>query len=155
MWVCPLFFFKYSLCMFNILLIAIFCIIMSRVPIKVSRYVMGRLRGLAVCPSESYESILSRLLDCKLGGGQLDYLVFNDVCCVRLFVDWDVCSPRIRFYSDGVLVDDFPVDCCFEDGLWSDFRESVCGVPDLLGVLAVLECGECTRVGGLSIGCVG
>ena len=74
---------------------------------------------------------------------------------VRLFVDWDVCSPRIRFYSDGVLVDDFPVDCCFDDGLWSDFRESVCGVSDLLGVLAVLECGECTRVGGLSIGCVG
>jgi len=141
--------------MFNILLIGICLFIMSRVPIKVSKYVMGRLRGLAVSPSESYESILGRLLDCKLGVGQLDYLVFNDVCCVKLFVDWDVCSPRIRFYSDGVLVDDFPVDCCFDVGLWSDFRESVCGVSDLLGVLAVLECGECTRVGGLSIGCVG
>ena len=128
---------------------------MSRVPIKVSRYVMGRLRGLAVSPVESYESILTRLLDCKVGVNQLDYVIFNDDCCVKLFVDWDVCSPRIMFYCDGVLVDDFPVDCCFGDGLWSDFHEDVCGVSDLLGVLALLDCDEFTCVGGLTIGCIG
>lgn len=128
---------------------------MSRVPVKVSRYVMGRLRGLAVSPSESYESIISRLLDCKVGVNQLDYIVFDDDCCVRLFVDWDVCSPVIRFYSDGVLVDDFPVDCCFDDGLWCDFRERFCGVDDLMGVLALLDLGEFVCVDGLVVGCTG
>lgn len=133
----------------------IFGIIMSRVPINVSRYVMGRLRGLAVWPGESYESIIGRLLDCKVGVNRLDYLVFNDDCCVRLFVDWDVCSPVVRYYSGGVLVDEFPVDCCFDDGLWLEFRECVCGVDDLLGVLAVLDCDEGVVLDGLSFVCVG
>lgn len=134
----------------------IFYYYMSRVPIKVSHYVMARLRGLAVSSDESYERILTRLLDCKLGVNQFDYLVFNDFdCCVRLFVDWDACSPVVQYYSDDVLVDEFPVDCCFDDGLWSDFRDSVCGVPNLLGVLALLDCDDFTCVGGLTIVCVG
>lgn len=129
---------------------------MSRVPIKVSNYVMGRLRGLAVSSDESYEHILGRLLDCKVGVNQFDYVIFNDCdCCVKLFVDWDVCSPVVQYYSEGVLVDEFPVDCCFDDGLWFDFKESVCGVSDLLGVLALLDCDDFTCVDGLTIVCVG
>lgn len=124
-------------------------------PIRVSHYVMARLRGLAVNRRESYDHILGRLLDCKVGVNQFDYLVFNDDCCVRLFVDWDVCSPVIRYYSGGLLVDEFPVDCCFDDGLWGEFRDCVCGVGDLLGVLAVLDCDEGVVVDGLSIVCVG
>ena len=129
---------------------------MVRVPIKVSNYVMGRLRGLAVSPEESYESILSRFLDCKLGNCKLDYAIFNDSdCCVKLFVDWDVPSPVVMYYYGDVLVDEFPVDCCLDDDLWCDFRDSVCGVPNLLGVLALLGLGEFTCFGGLTIVCLG
>ena len=124
-------------------------------PIRVSRYVMGRLRSLAVNRSESYDHIINRLLDSKVGVNRFDYLVFNDDCCVRLFVDWDVCSPVIQYYSEGVLVDEFPVDCCFDDGLWSEFRDCVFGVRDLMGVLALLDCDDVTVVDGLTIVCVG
>lgn len=124
-------------------------------PIRVSRYVMGRLRSLAVNRSESYDHIINRLLDSKVGVNRFDYLVFNDDCCVRLFVDWDVCSPVIQYYSEGVLVDEFPVDCCFDDGLWSEFRDCVFGVPDLMGVLALLDCDDVTMVDGLTIVCMG
>lgn len=126
---------------------------MVRVPINVSGYVKKRLKSVAVTPDEAYNSILVRLLDCKMGDVKLEYSIcynVDEVCCVRVLIDWSLDSLRLLFYNNGVWSDEFPVNCGVDTGLWLDFKESVFSNIDF-GVFALLEVHEFVVFKGLRI----
>lgn len=118
--------------------------------IKVSKESKVRLKALALTPRESYENILLRLLDAKLGGRELFYnirsLSFPD-CCIDCVVDWGADSENIMFIGGGG-VRRFRVPV-FELEGWSEFRDAIDGLDNLVNILAILEFDEEIRAGDL------
>ena len=118
--------------------------------IQISRESKVRLRSLALTPRESYENILLRLLDAKLGGRELFYnirsLSFPD-CSLDCVVDWGSDVENIMFL-DGNNVRKFRVPVSGVEG-WSEFREAIMGLGNLINILAILEFDEEIRAGDL------
>lgn len=127
---------------------------MVRSAIWISDYTKKRLKSVAVSGDESYERILSRLLDCKCEDLRFDYLICKgDSCCVKVCVDWGALDENLSFYDEcGVLVDEFPGCPVGVDGdVWLSFRDAFLSVSDVFGVLAVLDVGTFTVYEGLRI----
>lgn len=117
---------------------------MVRVPINVSGYVKKRLKSVAVTPDEAYNSILVRLLDCKLGCNVCEYSVFDEDLwvSVNLLVDWDSVDSNLMFSLRSDYSNEFPINTCVDYETWNHFKEKVLGIDDIFSILAILDCGE-------------
>ncbi|MBQ6219997.1 MAG: hypothetical protein IJH63_00500 [Methanobrevibacter sp.] len=117
----------------------------------VSDLVKLRLKSLSITNGESYDSILSRLLDCKVESYVCEYRVFDTVndCFVDLRVDWGSLTENLCFGFDGVYSDSFPVNPCVDYNVWCGFKEVVCGLSFIFNVLVVLDRGGSVVVDGL------
>lgn len=125
---------------------------MVRVLIDVNKFVCRWLKSISVVPEESYNSILSRLLDCKLGCNLCEYTVFDEdyvFCYVNLLVDWDEVESNLLFSLNDDYSNEFPVNVCMDYDTWSCFKEKVLNVNDIFSILAILECGEYVNMDGL------
>lgn len=118
--------------------------------IQISKESKLRLKALSLTPNESYENILLRLLDAKLGGRELFYniqsLVFLD-CSIDCVIDWGSDVENIMFLNREGLrkfnVPDYDVEG------WGEFKEAILGLDNLINILAILEFGEEIRAGNL------
>ena len=132
----------------------------NKVPVKnfssiqVSQRSKERLKALALTPRESYENIIIRLLNVKLGG-EIRYNICcrsNPVCSIDCVVDWDGDMENIMFFNgDGERKFIFPKS--FRNvgkDEWCRFREYVLGHrSNLIGNLSVLDLGESIGFGCL------
>lgn len=117
---------------------------MVRVRIDVDKFVCRWLKSISVVPWESYESIISRLLDCKLGCNLCEYIVVDDNLgvSVNLLVDWDRVDSNLMFSLSSDYSNEFPINTCVDYGTWNHFKEKVLGVEDIFSILAILDCDE-------------
>ena len=122
----------------------VYLFIMVRVRIDLDKFVCRWLKSIGVVPEESYESILVRLLDCKLGCNVCEYRVFDDdlFCGVNLLVDWDSVDSNLMFSLRSDYSNEFPINTCVDYNTWSQFKEKVLSVDDIFTILAILDCGE-------------
>lgn len=119
--------------------------------IQVSNDTRDKIKLLALTPNESYEQILQRVLDSKIGSRELHYLIRNvdEDCNLKAVVDWGLPQENIKFYDkDGNCGEGIPL-YDFDDKdfqvKWDSFVESVNGLDNLVKILAVLEAGESIR----------
>lgn len=125
--------------------------------IQVSKETRDRLKELGLAPNESYENILVRLLDGKLGGREVEYVLQDKdaECNVKAVIDWGMPSESqsVKFYDkDGNCTENVPL-YTFDDKdfqvKWDNFREAVESLENIISILAILESGESIRAGDL------
>lgn len=115
--------------------------------INVSGVVKDFLRSISLGSDESFDSILVRLLDCKVGVSCVDYLIFDDDYEVMVCIAWGSSELSLFFYDgDGGLSSSFPIGFSVSDS----FYASVSGISDL-SVFALLDKGEVVCVDGLFV----
>ena len=119
---------------------------MVRVLIDLNKFTCRWLKSISVVPGEAYESILSRLLDCKLGCNVCEYRIVNanNDCFVNLLVDWDCEEENLQFSLSDDYSNAFPSNPHMDYETWIHFKERVFSINDIFGILAVLEQGEST-----------
>ena len=124
--------------------------------IQVSKETRDRLKDLGLHPSESYENILCRLLDGKLGGREIEYILqdLNADCNVKAVVDWGLEGNEcVKFYDKNGDCSEVVPHYDFKDNgfqlKWDRFREMLEGLDNILSILAILESGESIRAGDL------
>ena len=77
--------------------------------LRVTRSTMDRLKSLSAFDGESYDSILNRLLDGKLGDMRITYQIVDVLTSVSVFVvvDYDELYPNYEYFVDlNYRVDD-------------------------------------------------
>ena len=123
--------------------------------IQVSTETKSRLKALSLTPNESFENIILRLVDTKLGGREIRYNIRNsdDTCSIDSVVDWGSESENIMFFDKkGIRKYRVPV-YTFDDselqGDWDKFRDEISGLDNLVNILSILEYGEEIRAGSL------
>jgi len=119
--------------------------------IQVSIETKHRLKGLKLTQTETYENILLRLLDVKLEGREIDYLIKdnNSNNTLKVKVDWGKSSENILYYhNDGELDHDLPEpinDSC------KIFYENIKNLDNLINILAVLDEDEEINAGEVNL----
>lgn len=126
--------------------------------IQVSKETRDRIKELGLHPTESYDNILVRLLDSKIEGNTVEYILQNakdDVDCnIKAVVNWTGSNEEsIKYYDkDGNCTENIP-DYKFEDKdfqiVWDDFRDSIENLNNILNILSILESGESIQAGDL------
>lgn len=123
--------------------------------IQVSGETKSRLKALALTPNESFENIILRLLDAKLNGREIKYLIRNidSDCNITATVDWGLDKENILFQDkDGDMKFDIP-NYTFEDKhfqtKWDAFTNNIKELDNLINILAILEYGDEIRAGEL------
>ncbi len=123
--------------------------------IQVSGETKSRLKALALTPNESFENIILRLLDAKLNGREIKYLIRNidSDCNITATVDWGLDKENILFQDkDGDMKFDIP-QYTFEDKgfqtKWDTFTNNIKELDNLINILAILEYGDEIRAGEL------
>lgn len=125
--------------------------------IQVSKETRDQLRELGLTPNESYENILKRLLDSKMSGREIEYIVqdMSQDCNIKAVVDWGASEHNqcVKFYDkEGNCTESIP-QYAFDDKefqiKWDDFVSAIEGLDNLLNILAVLESGESIQAGNL------
>lgn len=125
--------------------------------IQVSKETRDQLRELGLTPNESYENILVRLLDSKMGGREVEYILqdMNADCNVKAVVDWGASADNqcVKFYDkDGNCSEAMP-NYTFDDKdfqvKWDEFKNSVENLQNIMNILAILESGESIRAGDI------
>ena len=121
--------------------------------IQVSTTTKNRIKGLSLTKTETYENILLRLLNAKLNGREIDYLIqdLNSDNTLKVKVDWGRPTRNIFYYdSEGDLKTEIPLPSKVT-GEWEMFRENIIGLDNLINLLAVLEEDEEINAGELSL----
>lgn len=125
--------------------------------IQVTRETKNRLKGLKVTPTETFEHVLLRLLDCKLKGRELSYKIADKHSrhFIYVKVDWGSPEQNILYYlKEDELHSSIP-DKVFNDDVlmnaWLNFVENIKGLDNLFYILAVLDSGDSIDAGDLSI----
>lgn len=123
--------------------------------IQVSGETKSRLKALALTPNESFENIILRLLDAKLNGREIKYLIRNlkSDCNITAVVDWGLEKENILFYDkEGDMKFTIPT-YTFDDKnfqtKWDKFTKDIEELDNLINILAILEYGEEIRAGEL------
>ena len=131
---------------------------MARYPIRVTHGTMKRLKSLAISPNESYDKILTRILDAKIGEEIITYLIddVNSNCKLRCVIDYSQEVKNIVYYErDESLRSENPPlvyvgnDASSSD--YSDFLMRLRGVEDIISVLAMLGRREYTVVNNIRL----
>lgn len=131
---------------------------MARYPIRVTHATMKRLKSLAISPNESYDKILTRILDAKIGDEVITYLI-DDIesdCKLRCVIDYSQDVKNIVYYeSDESLRTPNPPLVYVGDGAsssdYSNFLMRLRGVDDIISVLAMLGRREYTVVNNIRL----
>lgn len=121
--------------------------------IRVSRETKHRLKGLALTSNESYNNIILRLLDVKLDGREIDYLISDKHSTheLKVCVDWGKSEENILYYSsDGELSFDLPLTEGV-DAEWDIFIDNIRGLNNIYNIMAVLGFDERIEAGDVSI----
>lgn len=123
--------------------------------IQVSGETKSRLKALALTPNESFENIILRLLDAKLGGREIKYLIRNldSDCNIHASVDWGLEKENILFFDkQGDRKFEIPTysfdNKTFQEK-WDKFVTDIKGLENLVNILAILEYGEEIRAGDI------
>lgn len=126
--------------------------------IRLSDRTKQRLRALQYAPSETYESIILRLLETKIGNEVVEYLVYNEKCenCwIKLAIDWSNPMNNIQFLTrDSKLTSTFPIynyEDKDEQDRWEKFREDVLDLENIQSMCAILGEGQTLHLGELAI----
>ena len=123
--------------------------------IQVSTETKSRLKALSLTPNESFENIILRLVDTKLGGREIKYNITNrdGSCSIDTVVDWGSESENIMFFDNkGIRKYRVPVykfDDKDSQSDWDKFRDEINGLNNLVNILSILEYGEEIRAGEL------
>lgn len=119
--------------------------------IQISKETRDRIKDLALAPNESYENIIVRLLDTKLEGKEVEYLLQNSEgdCNLKGVVNWGANEECIKYYTkDGEQMDDVP-PYVFEDAefqkKWDSFKDAIEGLENIIAILRILEGGDSVR----------
>lgn len=107
-----------------------------------------RLKGLALTKTETYENILLRLLNTKLNGREIDYLIKdnNSEDTLKVKVDWGRSKKNILYYDEeGDLKHILP------EHVNEMFLENVKKLDNLVNILAVLDEGESINAGEVTL----
>lgn len=131
---------------------------MARYPIRVTHSTMKRLKSLAVSPNESYDKILTRILDAKIGEEVITYLL-DDVesdCKLRCVIDYSQDEKNIVYYeSDSSVKTNNPPLVYAGAGVkpadYSNFLVRLRSVEDIVSVLAMLGRREYTVVNNIRL----
>lgn len=124
--------------------------------IQISKKNKDKLQALALTPRESYENIILRLLNVKLGNRVIEYLICskdNEECNVKCMIDWGSGVENIKFMN-GVGLWKFRLSKdnihkgIVSDEEWGVFVDGVEGFGSLISNLAVLDYDESMVVGG-------
>ncbi len=133
-------------------------LVMARYPIRVTHGTMKRLKSLAISPNESYDKILTRILDAKIGEEIITYLIddVNSNCKLRCVIDYSQEVKNIVYYErDESLRSPNPPlvyvgnDVSSTD--YSNFLMRLRGVEDIISVLAMLGRREYTVVNNIRL----
>jgi hypothetical protein len=119
--------------------------------IQVSNETKYRLKGLALTKTETYENILLRLLNAKLNGREIDYLISdnNSNNEIKVKVDWGRSKKNILYYDkDGDLKHILPE---FQSKEGETFRENINKLDNLINILAILEEDEEINAGEVTL----
>lgn len=123
--------------------------------IQVSGETKSRLKALALTPNESFENIILRLLDAKLGGREIKYTIRNidSDCNIKATVDWGLEKENILYIDkEGDRKFEIPT-YSFENETfqkkWDKFVEDINSLENLINILAILEYGEKIRTGDI------
>ena len=119
--------------------------------IQISEKNKHRLKMLALTPSESYENIILRLINVRLGNRSIIYKVLYDDISVECKVDWGSDELNIQWLNDNNdWVKELPTSFTgVSDDEWSDFRKYVLKRKSLVSNLSVLEYDEEIVLGDL------
>lgn len=119
--------------------------------IQVSKETKLRLKGLALTKTETYENILLRLLNTKLHGREIDYLIIDKKSDnqMKVKIDWGRQGTNLLYYDkDGDLKKDLPEPADITPE-WEVFRDTITGLDNLINIFAVLEEDEEIVAGNL------
>lgn len=119
--------------------------------IQISEKNKHRLKMLALTPSESYENIILRLINVRLGNRSIIYKVLYDDISVECKVDWGSDELNIQWLNDNDdWVKELPTSFTgVSDDEWFDFRKYVLKRKSLVSNLSVLEYDEEIVLGDL------
>lgn len=121
--------------------------------IQVSNETKYRLKGLALTKTETYENIILRLLNVKLNGREIDYLIQdnNSQEFLRVKVDWGRSKKNILYYDyEGDLKQILP-EPEKSTKETETFRENIKKLDNLINILAVLDEDEEINAGEVTL----
>ncbi len=119
--------------------------------IQVSNETKHRIKSLAISPTESYENIILRLLDTKLHGREINYLIKdkNSNHELKVKIDWGKNEKNILYYdTDGDLKFKIPTK---DDEKWETFTKNIKKLTNLINILASLDENENIDAGELTL----
>ncbi len=119
--------------------------------IQVSNETKHRIKGLAISPTESYENIILRLLDTKLHGREINYLIKdkNSNHELKVKVDWGKSEKNILYYdTDDDLKFKIPTK---DDEKWETFTKNIKKLTNLINILASLDENENIDAGEMTL----
>lgn len=126
--------------------------------IRVSRETKSRLKGLGLTQHESYNNIILRLLDVKLDGREIDYLISDKKSNheLKVKVDWSKETENLLYYnpSNNELTFNQPsLNTKNETNLykWDNFLEYINSLDNFFNILAVLDEDESIEAGDITI----
>lgn len=130
---------------------------LARYPIRVTHSTMKRLKSLSIYHNESYDKILSRILDAKIGDELIVYLLddLKSMTKLKCVVDYSKEEKNIQFYEHEEHKSANP-PLLYSSGMvsaeeYSDFLQRLRGIEDLISVLAMLGHREYTIMNNMRI----
>lgn len=125
--------------------------------IRLSESTKQRLNSLRYSPAETYENIILRLLESKVGMDEAKYLLYDTKCknCwVKFVIDWSVPERNIKYFdrNSDDLLDEVPVynyKDVEEQERWIGFKDIVEDLDNIYGMAAILESGQSLHLGDL------
>lgn len=131
---------------------------MARYPIRVTHSTMKRLKSLAIKPNESYDKILTRILDTKVGEEEIVYLIddLRSMCKLKCSINFRESEKNIVFFEkdDGFRSSSPPLlysDSLVSSTEYSDFLVRLRSIEDLVSVLSLLGRREYTIVNNMRL----
>lgn len=109
-------------------------------------------------PSETYESIILRLLETKVGAETVEYVIYDNKCenCwVKVIIDWSNPTSNVQYLTrDGDVVAEIPVynyEDNAEQNRWDNFKVEIEELDNIRSMCAILEEGQTLHLGNLGI----
>ena len=131
---------------------------MARYPIRVTHGTMKRLKSLAIKPNESYDKILTRILDAKVGEDEIVYLIddLRSLCKLKCIINFGEMEKNIQFFEkdDGYRFSSPPLlssNSLVSPEDYSDFLMRLRSIDDLISVLSLLGRREYTIVNNMRL----
>ena len=130
---------------------------MARYPIRVTHSTMKRLKSLSIYKNESYDKILTRILDAKIGDEVIVYLLddLKSMTKIKCVVDYSKEEKNILFYENEEYKSKNP-PLLYCGGMvsneeYSDFLKRLRSIDDLMSVLAMLGHRQYTILNNMRI----